>query len=66
MGDERQYQRLYTGDFTEAEAAVQWTDAGVILVTGRSLLHQAWREPGQTLTWDELLGERRHRARRRE
>jgi hypothetical protein len=62
MGRMPQYQRLFSGDFTDPEATVQWTDGGVILATGRSMLHQAWRESGQPLTWDALLMERGRRG----
>jgi len=43
MGDRKQYLRLISDDFTDAEAVVEWLDAGVILVTGRSELHRSLR-----------------------
>jgi hypothetical protein len=45
MGSFEQYRRLLSSDFfTDAEAVVQWLDAGVILATGRSVFHHQWRE----------------------
>jgi hypothetical protein len=45
VGSPQQYRRLRSSVyFTDAEAAVQWLDAGVILTTGRSAFHQRWRE----------------------
>jgi hypothetical protein len=43
MGHPRQYTRLLTDHFTDAEAVVEWLDAGVILLTGRSELHRKLR-----------------------
>jgi hypothetical protein len=45
VGSAQQYRHLLSGVyFTDAEAAVQWLDAGVILTTGRSAFHQRWRK----------------------
>jgi hypothetical protein len=45
MGSFEQYRRLLSDAyFSEAEAVVQWLDAGVILATGRSAFHHQWRE----------------------
>jgi hypothetical protein len=45
VGSPQQYRRLLSSVyFTDAEAAVQWLDAGVIVTTGRSAFHQRWRE----------------------
>jgi len=44
MGGGGQYRRLLSKKFTEAEAVVQWLDAGVILATGRSDFHRHWRK----------------------
>jgi hypothetical protein len=45
MGSFAQYRRLLSDAyFTDAEATVQWLDAGVILATGRSAFHHQWRE----------------------
>jgi hypothetical protein len=45
MGSLDQYRRLLSSAyFTDAEATVQWLDAGVILATGRSAFHHQWRE----------------------
>jgi hypothetical protein len=43
MGDRRQYVRLLSDRFTDAEAVVEWLDAGTILVSGRSDLHRNFR-----------------------
>jgi hypothetical protein len=43
VGDWRQYQRLLSDRFSDAEAVVEWLDAGVILVTGRSEFHRRLR-----------------------
>jgi hypothetical protein len=43
MGGGGQYRRLLSPRFSEAEAVVQWLDAGVILATGRSDFHRQWR-----------------------
>jgi hypothetical protein len=43
MGSGGQYRRLLSPRFSEAEAVVQWLDAGVILATGRSDFHRQWR-----------------------
>jgi hypothetical protein len=43
MGLERQYKLLLSNRFTEAEAVVQWLDAGAILATGRPEFHRRWR-----------------------
>jgi hypothetical protein len=43
MGDLSQYKRLQSSNFTDAEAVVQWLDAGVILATGLSLFHKEQR-----------------------
>lgn len=45
MGDPGQYSRLLSPQFTDAGAVVEWLDAGVILLTGRSALHRRLREP---------------------
>jgi len=58
VGDRGQYERLLSDRFTDAEAVQEWIDAGVILVTGRSALHQrlraapvvALRGPGRPLS----------------
>jgi hypothetical protein len=47
MGDPTQYTRLLSEDFTDAEAVVEWLDAGVILATGRSRFHRHLREVEQ-------------------
>jgi hypothetical protein len=45
MGSFEQYRRLLSSDyFSDAEATVQWLDAGVILATGRSAFHRQWLE----------------------
>jgi hypothetical protein len=45
MGSFDQYRRLLSSAyFTDAEATVQWLDAGAILATGRSAFHRQWRE----------------------
>jgi hypothetical protein len=44
MGDAPQYTRLLSKDFTDAEAVVEWLDAGVIVATGRSRLHKQLRD----------------------
>jgi hypothetical protein len=45
MGSFEQYRHLLSGDyFSDAEAIVQWLDAGVILATGRSSFHRRWRD----------------------
>ena len=41
----QQFERLCSDQFTDAEAVVEWLDAGVILVTGRSAFHQRLRAP---------------------
>ncbi len=43
MGNTGQYGRLISSQFTDAEAVVQWLDAGVILATGSSLFHRERR-----------------------
>jgi hypothetical protein len=43
VGDRRQYEWLLSDRFTDAEAVEEWLDVGVILVTGRSALHQRLR-----------------------
>jgi len=45
MGNPGQYSRLLSHQFTDAEAVVEWLDAGVILLTGRSALHRHLRTP---------------------
>jgi hypothetical protein len=57
MGSERQYRHLYSRRFSNAEAAVRWLDAGVILATGRSTLHRALRESKLSPSDDPLLPE---------
>jgi hypothetical protein len=47
MGGGGQYRRLLSTRFSEAEAVVQWLDAGVILATGRSDFHREWRKHGK-------------------
>jgi hypothetical protein len=44
MGPGRQYATLHSPLLDDADAVVQWLDAGVILVTGRSDLHRSLRE----------------------
>ena len=46
MGPREQYRHLLSNEFTDAEAVVLWLDAGVILATGRSAFHRAWRGQG--------------------
>jgi hypothetical protein len=43
MGDRRQYARLLSKQFSDAEAVIEWLDAGVILATGRSDHHRRLR-----------------------
>lgn len=43
IGNPGQYERLLSSQFTDAEAVVQWLDAGVILATGISLFHREQR-----------------------
>jgi hypothetical protein len=43
MGNHNQYRRLQTSFFSDAEAVVQWLDAGVILTSGISLFHKEQR-----------------------
>jgi hypothetical protein len=43
MGNPAQYRRLFTQQFTDAEAIVQWLHAGVILTTGFSQFHKQQR-----------------------
>jgi hypothetical protein len=43
MGSRKQYWRLLSDQFTDAEAVVEWLDASVILLTGRSELHRHLR-----------------------
>lgn len=40
LGNPLQYRRLYTSAFTDAEAVVQWLDAGVSLASRRPVLHR--------------------------
>jgi hypothetical protein len=65
MGATPQYQHLSSDAFSDAEAIIQWLDGGVILATGRSALHQAWREAGHSAPFEPvfLLGRRRRRLR---
>jgi hypothetical protein len=65
MGPSPQYKHLLTNDFTDAEAAVEWLDAGTILASGRSVFHQAWREGGSVLELDVPVLVSRWRRRRR-
>jgi hypothetical protein len=44
MGDPVQYARLLAKDYTDAEAVVEWLDAGVIIATGRSRFHRRLRD----------------------
>jgi hypothetical protein len=44
MGSPVQYASLLAEDFTDAEAVVEWLDAGVILATGRSRFHRRLRD----------------------
>jgi hypothetical protein len=44
MGSTRQYQLLQSRRFTEAEAVMEWLDAGVLLATGRPEFHRRWRK----------------------
>jgi len=44
MGTLAQYQRLLSKRFSDAEAVVQWLDAGAILATDRPEFHRMWRE----------------------
>ena len=44
MGTLPQYRRLLSSRFTDAEAVVQWLDAGAILATERPQFHRLWRE----------------------
>jgi hypothetical protein len=43
MGGSAQYARLCSNEFSDAEAVVEWLDAGVILATGRSDYHRTLR-----------------------
>jgi hypothetical protein len=43
MGGSAQYARLCCNEFSDAEAVVEWLDAGVILATGRSDYHRTLR-----------------------
>jgi hypothetical protein len=43
MGRPEQYRNLLSQRFTDAEALVQWIDAGVDRATGRSPFHRNWR-----------------------
>ena len=40
MGTSTQYSHLFSDQFTDVEAVVQWLDAGVILASGHSVLRQ--------------------------
>jgi hypothetical protein len=44
MGQSRQYRHLMTQQFSDAEAVVQWLDAGVIVATGRPGYHAVLRQ----------------------
>ena len=54
MGSSQQYSGLSSKQFSDAEAVVEWLDAGVILVTGRSDFHRMLRAGEET----ELPGDR--------
>jgi hypothetical protein len=43
MGRPDQYRLLQSRRLTEAEAVIEWLDAGVVLATGRPELHRRWR-----------------------
>lgn len=49
VGDWGQYQRLCSDWFTDAGAVIEWLDAGVILVTSRSAIHQRLRATGRVV-----------------
>jgi hypothetical protein len=50
MGRREQYRRLLSTDlFSDAEAVVQWLDAGVILATGKSIFHSRCRKSRRML-----------------
>lgn len=54
MGYSQQYSGLSSKQFSDAEAVVEWLDAGVILVTGRSDFHRMLRAGEET----DLPGDR--------
>ncbi len=43
MGNPGQYEKLLSSQYTDAEAIIQWLDAGVIPATGISLFHREQR-----------------------
>ena len=43
MGSPEQYSHLESDGFTDAEAFLYKLDAGVVVATGQSAFHQAWR-----------------------
>jgi hypothetical protein len=62
MGKPQQYRQLRRqGCFTDAEAIVQWMDAGVIIATGTTAFHKAWRARRQRrLTRQVGLGRKQY------
>lgn len=55
VGDPRQYRRLLSSQFSNAEAVVEWLDAGVILITGRSEWHRRLRAGGKEILRDPRI-----------